>query len=102
MRWPSASTTSVTAGAIAGSSVGEGVERDVDADGVAVWREAVEVLLVLAFALPGVGDVGVVGHHHHQPAVLVLDAAEVHVRAVGAALRGAAVHLIPAVDRRHL
>src|SRR5450432_3473192 len=92
MRWPSASTTSVTAllavmrvRAGAGS-MSQRVDHDVDADRVAVRREAVEVFLALALALPGVGDVGVVRHDDHQPTALVGDGAEVGVRAVGAAL----------------
>src|SRR3954471_15813773 len=105
IRWPSASTTSLTgaSGRVTAASPGRSkemlalgdsmchpVEHDVDADGVAVRRELVEVFLALAFALPRIGDIGVVGHHHHQPALVVGDAAEVHVRAVLAALRRAA------------
>jgi hypothetical protein len=43
-------------------SVRQRIEHDVDADRVAAGREEVEVLLAFAFALPGVGDVGVVRH----------------------------------------
>src|SRR5256885_15004490 len=92
IRWPSASTTSLTgaSGRVTASSprrsperlaihdsMGHSVEHDVDADGVAVRRELVEILLALAFALPRVRDVGVVRHHHHQPPLVVGDGAAV-------------------------
>src|SRR5499427_2912660 len=115
IRWPSASTTSVTGTSEATASsprrvperrallasMCHPVDHDVDADGVAVRRELVEVFLALAFALPRVRDVGVVGHHHHQPPFLVGDAAEVHVRAVRSPLRRAA-GLDPETDVRDL
>src|SRR5689334_18082796 len=90
IRWPSASTTSLTgaSGRVTASSpdrsperlaldlslresMRHSVEHDVDADRVAVRRELVEVFLALAFALPGVGDVGVVRHDDHQAALVV-------------------------------
>src|SRR3954470_22698773 len=96
IRWPSASTTSVTAAwdVMRGRpiSMGHRINHDVDAERVAVRREAIEVFLALALALPRVRDVGIVRHDDQQPAAGVLDAAEVHVRAVVhvAALRDAA------------
>ena len=47
---------------------------------------------LFSFALPGVCDVGVVGHHHHQAALRVVDAAEHEV-----ALR--ALRVVPARAR---
>ena len=49
------------------------VHHHVDRDGVAFGRETIEVLHVFAFALPGIRDVGVVRHQHHQPAFFVED-----------------------------
>src|SRR5438105_11188298 len=97
IRWPSASTISVAAG----TSVGERVQHDVHADGVAVRREAIEVLLVLPLALPAVGDVGVVRHADHQAPFLVVDAAEVHAGSLRAPLRDPAP-AAPELNRRHL
>ena len=62
------------------------IEHDIKPNGIAIRREAEEELGVLPFTLPRVGDVGVVRHHHHQPAVLVADAAEVRLGAQLAAL----------------
>ena len=58
------------------------VQHDVDGDRVTFRRKAIEILHVLAFPLPGIGNVGVVRHQHHQPAFVVEDAPRVDYRAV--------------------
>src|SRR6185436_11023429 len=65
-------------------SVRQRVEHDVDAQGVAARRKEIEELVVIAFALPAVGDVSVVRDDDHQVARLVPDALEEHRRAVAA------------------
>src|SRR5687768_6609268 len=45
------------------------IENRVDADRVSSRRELIEVARVLAFALPGIGDVGIVRHQHQDVAV---------------------------------
>ena len=71
-------------------------------DGVAVGRELVEEARVLTFALPRIGDVGVVRHQHHHVAVVIDDALDGRRRAVRAALRCAAPARPPELDRRDL
>ena len=55
------------------------VEHDVDADRVRLQRKAIEILVFFRFALPTIRDVRVVGHEHHETAVVVEDAAEVRL-----------------------
>src|SRR5512145_2375617 len=97
MVWPSAAIVSIAVSlsarccmfwligrwlpAMRGRSVRHAVEDDVEPDGVALGREAEEELRVLGLALPGIRDVGVVRHHHHQPAMRVADAAKVRLGA---------------------
>src|SRR5258705_1982330 len=68
----------------------QGVEDRVDAEGVTARTDSDEVFGAVAFALPGIAEVGVVRHQHDQAAVLVVDAARLRHRAVRAALRRAA------------
>src|SRR5438876_577584 len=63
------------------------IEHNVDTDRVSRHREPLEVVRTFAFTLVGVAEIGVVRHHHDQPALGVVDAAEVRHRAVFAALR---------------
>ena len=65
-------------------------------------RELQEELLILAFALPRVADVGVVRHHDHHPAVLVGNHPE--VRRAGCRSRAPGVPPLrpPEVDARDL
>src|SRR5690349_21264248 len=71
-------------------SVRHRMQQHVDAEGVAVGRELQEELRILAFTFPRVGNVGVVGRHHHDPPVRVADDAQVHRAALLAAFRGLA------------
>src|SRR5687768_10594599 len=82
--------------------MGHAVEHDVETHRVALRREAEEELRVLRFTLPRIRYVGVVRHHHHQPAVLVGNAAEVRLRAELETLRGLAVVAAPETNRRNL
>ena len=65
------------------------VEHDVDADRVRLQRKAIEILVFFRFALPTIRDVRVVGHEHHETAVVVEDAAEVRLGGLEASLRRA-------------
>ena len=60
------------------------MEENVDAHGVPVRGELVEERRVLSFTFPRIRDVGVVGHHHHDSALLVAHGPEMRHRAVGA------------------
>src|ERR1044072_9201257 len=66
-------------------SVGHRVEDRVDPDGITPRRELVEVAWVFTLALPGVGDIGVVRHQHHDVAACVEDGAEMGLGAGRAA-----------------
>ena len=66
------------------------IEEDVDPEAIAGDRLLVEEVRVIAFALEGVAEVGVVGHQHDQPALLVEHAARVDDGALLAALGGLA------------
>src|SRR6476660_2850845 len=66
----------------AASLVGHRVEQDVDPNRVRIRREPEEVVGLLAFTFPGIGQVGVVHHDDHEPAVVVRDAADIGWRAV--------------------
>src|SRR5262245_35910489 len=81
-------------------SVGQRVQNYVDADRVAVRREVIEVVAVLAFALERVAEVGVVRDEDDHVPLLVEDGARVRRRAERAALRGAAAE--PEADRGDL
>src|SRR5436309_2061924 len=85
-------------------SVGERVQNDIHPNRISVGGETLEVLSVLALALPRIGDVGVVRHHYHQPAAFVGDAAKIGVRTVvhPRTLRDTAAVAIPELNRRHL
>ena len=70
---------------------------------VRLRREPEEVVGLLAFPFPGIGQVGVVHHDDHDPAVVVRDAAHVGRRAVFVpALDGASPRSAPGLDRGHL
>src|SRR5688572_29376949 len=71
------------------------VEQDVQPDGVAIGRELEKILRVGGFTLPRVGDVGVVRHQHHDPAIAIGDGANVRLGAVCSQLGGAAAHSAP-------
>ena len=60
-----------------------GVQDHVDAERVPVGRKLPEEAGVFPFALPRVGDVGVVGHHDHDPAARIANHPEVRLVAVG-------------------
>src|SRR6185295_2570881 len=81
-------------------SMRQRVEDHVDPDRITVRRKLVEETRVGGFALPGVGDVGVVRHQDHQAPVAVADTADVGDRALGAALGGLAAGPSPEIDRR--
>src|SRR5688572_7228386 len=69
-------------------SVRHGMQQNVDAEGVAVRRELQEELGVLSLALPRIGHVRVVGHHHHDATVGITNRLEFGERAVLVALPG--------------
>jgi hypothetical protein len=52
------------------------IKQDVDPDAHA-WREPEEITRTLAFMFPRIGQVGVVHHDDHDPAVVVCDAAHI-------------------------
>jgi len=83
-------------------SVGQRVDDDVDANGVAAGRKPVEVLFGGALALPGVGHVGVMRRQDHEVAARILNAAIVHFRAVVAAFGYRATAPIPEIDIGYL
>ena len=67
-------------------SVSHRIDNGVDAERVALGGKLQEVAVVVALALEGVAEVGVVGHQHHDAAaVLVHDGAHVRYGAVAAA-----------------
>jgi uncharacterized membrane protein YfcA len=64
------------------------VDQHVDAKRIPRRRELIEERRILAFAFPGIRDVGVVCHQHHRATVFVAYHPEVHHLAVGAPFRG--------------
>src|SRR5262245_57878059 len=68
------------------SSMSHRVHDRVDPDGVSLRREQIEIPRVLTLALPGIRDVGVVRHQHHDVAVTIGDGAQMRLGAVVAAL----------------
>ena len=58
--------------------------------------------MVVALALEGVPEIGVVGHQHHDPAVLIRDRPDVRDRAVGATLGRLSAGARPEADRWNL
>ncbi len=78
------------------------VEHHVDAERVAVGRELQEELVVLAFALPRVADVGVVRHRHHDAAVAIGDGAEIGMWTVASPLARIAAGSAPREDAGYL
>src|SRR5262245_9905374 len=84
-------------------SVRHRVQDHVDANRVSARREQIEILMRRrAFALPRVGDIGVVRRQHHQPLPRVENTLEVDLRAVGTALGGLSARAAPEPDVRHL
>src|SRR6185436_1428652 len=69
-------------------SVGQRVQNHVDADRIAVGREVIEVVAVLAFAFERVTEVGVVRDEDDHVTLLVEDGPRMRCRAQGAALGG--------------
>ena len=63
-------------------SVRHRVQKHIDTERVAIRRELIEEGCVLAFSLPGIRHVGVVGHDNHDPAVGIANGPEVRIAAV--------------------
>src|SRR5829696_3721332 len=59
-------------------SMRDGVEQHVDANGIGIRRELIEILRVLALALPAVRNVRVVNHHDQQATSRVRNGSGIH------------------------
>src|SRR6266542_3930450 len=65
-----------------GGLVGHQIKDDVDAEGVAAFfGEFMEKEIVLAFALPAIAIVAVMGRNDHNAALVIVNGADVHVLA---------------------
>src|SRR5437773_3620759 len=81
-------------------SVREGLDEDIDADGVSGGGELIEVPLIVAFAFERIAEVSVVRHEDDHVPLRITDGACVRHGAVCAPLRLAAAGVQPKVDRR--
>src|SRR6266498_1203302 len=81
------------------TSVRHSIQDGVDPNCVPSRREAFEVFLALAFALPRVGDVRVVRHHDHESALLIDNAAVIGIRAIRSAFRHTPAAPCPELNR---
>jgi hypothetical protein len=74
------------------------VDIDIDPEGLAGRGETVEVLAVIAFPLPGVADIRVVGAENHDAPAIIQDRSRARFPAVGSTLRSLPAGTEPEID----